>query len=130
MDGALDACIVSGSKIARDGDARSERQALDKADEQENQRPGGAHSGQRPVSEEPPDDESLRYYTAAGKSGSEEPAARSQQSAAKGCPSSYPALRFSRRIRPFLSKILKNPTYFNRAEPKIQPAGTQKFASG
>ena len=60
MDGALDACIVSGSKIARDGDARSERQALDKADEQENQRPGGAHGGQRPVSEEPPDDERVR----------------------------------------------------------------------
>ena len=53
-------CVVSGSKIARDGDTRAEREPLEKADEQENQRSGGAHGGQRPVSEEPPDDERVR----------------------------------------------------------------------
>ena len=43
-----------------DGDTRAEREPLEKADEQENQRSGGAHGGQRPVSEEPPDDERVR----------------------------------------------------------------------
>ena len=38
VDGALDPCVVACSKVARDGNARAEGQALKEAGHQENQR--------------------------------------------------------------------------------------------
>ncbi len=60
MDGTGNAVVVASAEIARNGDACAHGHAHKEADEQENQRSGGAHGGQRPVSEEPPDDERVR----------------------------------------------------------------------
>ena len=60
MDGAGDARIISGSKIAGDGDARAHRHAGKEADDQEDQRSGRADGGQRLVAKKTADDQCVR----------------------------------------------------------------------
>ena len=59
VDGTGNAVVVAGAEIARNGDARAHGHAHKEADEQENQRPGGADGCQRLVAEEAADDQRI-----------------------------------------------------------------------